>query len=560
MGIDRRQLLGGMTAAASAVALSGAWSPRGLRWATAQGEAQTFELRGPLGPPGFYVYLPFTVPPGVNRIDGRVTDNGGAQTGLGLFDQRGTGYQTAGFRGVFGGELAQFSVAPDRASRSFVAGPIEPGEWTVLVPVFQPGPNPAAEVVVQITLHYGPQPPSLAPGPAPGVVNPARGWYRGDLHCHTPESSDAFNSGTAMTPAQWAAECRRVGLDFASMTDHNVVSQNLALVDDMAAAGGGVLLIGGEEMTNWFHGHATVTGIEPGEWLDWRQRPEGVPLQMGEGRITEFVATAREMGAFTAAAHPLGPSVGLPWMFLAEGTVDPAAFPDGFEVWTGDFQPDDAASLQTLDTLWLAGRRIAAVGGSDLHGTVNDLQPAGAGTPTTLVHAEELSPAGIVAGARAGRCTVSRDPRGGELYLTATGPGGQRTYTGGEIAGGPLDTVDVEVLVRRGSLLADDSTVRLVLLRDGVPISTTPITAQEQTVGLTVPVGLGGYVRAELRGAPFLDTGSPVGSRLDMEAFTNPIWLSRGGDGVDEEAPPPDPLPRRLDEHRAALDPGVVGR
>ena len=32
---------------------------------------------------------------------------------------------------------------------------------------------------------------------------------------------------------------------------------------------------------------------------------------------------------------------------------------------------------------------------------------------------------------------------------------GLTTFTGGEIAGGPADTLDVEVLVRRGSLLAD---------------------------------------------------------------------------------------------------------
>ena len=39
----------------------------------------------------------------------------------------------------------------------------------------------------------------------------------------------------------------------------------------------GVLLLAGEEVTNYFHGHATVSGIQPGEWFDFRQSPFGLP-------------------------------------------------------------------------------------------------------------------------------------------------------------------------------------------------------------------------------------------------------------------------------------------
>lgn len=559
--VRRRQLLTGAAALLGVSALPGVVSvgrgPAGQGVARAQSRSETIELRAPGGPTGRYLYLPFEVPAGVNRIDGQTIDKGGATTGLGLFDQRGAGYQSPGFRGIFGGELAEFSVAADRASRSFLPGTIEPGTWTAIVPVFTQGPDPTADVVVEITLHFGRQAAPLPLTAGAGVVNPSPGWYRGDLHCHTPESSDAWSSGTAMTPRQWAAECRRVGLDFASMTDHNVVSQNLALVDDTTAGAGvdsGVLLIAGEEMTNWFHGHATVTGLQPGEWLDWRQRPMGVPLFDNEARITEFIGITREMGVYTAAAHPFGPSVGLPWTFLPEGIADPDAFPDGFEVWTGDFQPDDETALATWDTLLQAGRKITANGGSDLHGTRNTLQPAGAGTPTTVVYAESLSTDAIVEATRAGRCFVTRAPNGGELYLTATGPGGQQTFTGGTVVGAPTDTVEVEVLVRRGALLSADPTLRLILISNGVALSTTPITQQEQTVGLTVPIGLGGYVRAELRGQPFVDPTSPIASRLDMEALTNPIWLALDGEAVEESAPPPTDRARRLRDHMEALE------
>ena len=563
--LSRRRLLAASATLVAAAPLAGPpLAGPSIGWrASAQVDGDRIELRTPVGPPGFYVYLPFEVPAGVNRIDGRIIDKGGATVGLGLFDQRGPQHQSPGFRGVFGGELAEFSVAADRASRSFIPGTIEPGTWTVFVPVFQPAPNPTAELVIEIVLHRGDQPPALSFAAVDLVVRDTAGWYRGDLHCHTPESSDAWGSGTAMTPAQWAQECRRVGLDFASMTDHNAVSQNLWLPRDMATADDEVLLIGGEEMTNWFHGHATVTGLEPGEWLDWRSRPAGVPLQDHEARITEFVATAREMGVFTSAAHPLGPGVGLPWTFILEGQADPAAIPDGLEVWTGDLQPDDQASIAIWETLLLQGRRVVANGGSDLHGTVNATQPAAAGTPTTVVWAEMLSVEGIVAGLKAGRCFITRAPNGGEVYLTATGPGGQRTFTGGTIVGAPTDTVEVQALVRRGSLLADAAAVALVLIVNGVPALTQPIAGQEATVSLTVPVGAGGYVRAELQAEPELVPDNPTGSRMGTEVITNPIWFTvdgepLAGDGVEEEAPPPESTPRRLRGHQALLDPGVA--
>jgi hypothetical protein len=552
--LTRRQVA--LASAATVAALPGL-APTPSWLAGAQTTRSTIELRAPLGPPGTYIYLPFQVPPGTRRIDGRVLANGGAQTGLGLFDQRGPAYQSPGFRGVFGGELAQFSVAADRASRSFLPGTIGPGTWTAFVPVFQPGPDPTAEVVVEITLTAGEQPAALRPDPPPGVVRSEPGWYRGDLHCHTPESSDAWNSGTAMTSAEWAVECTRVGLDFAAMTDHNVVSQNLRLARDMAAAGGQVLLIGGEEMTNWFHGHATVTGLDPGEWLDWRQRPLGIPVQDHEARITEFVATCRELGAFSSAAHPFGPSVGLPWQFLLDGQVDPAAVPDGFEVWTGDFQPDDTLALQAWDAMLLRGLRVTANGGSDLHGTVNALQPTVAGGPTTVVWADALSTPAVVAGLQAGRCFITRTPDGGEVYLTATGPADQRTFTGGQIVGAPTDVVEVEALVRRGPQLADSRLLRLVLVRDGIPILTQPITAEEQVVGLRLPVGLGGYVRAELRADVELVPDAPTASRQDVEVVTNPIWLALDGEPVQEDAPPSARTDRRLRNHQRTAGEGT---
>lgn len=119
------------------------------------------------------------------------------------------------------------------------------------------------------------------------------------------------------------------------MTDRNVTKQNRKLRED---AGEDALLIAGEEMANWFHGHATVTGIEPGDHLDWRQRPEFgefavAELGPGEARIEEFVAEARRLGAYVSAAHPAAPLPGLTWQFFADAEENSeGALADGLEV------------------------------------------------------------------------------------------------------------------------------------------------------------------------------------------------------------------------------------
>jgi len=532
-----------------------------------------------------YVYVPFDLPPGVHRLDARI-DKKGLTLGFGLFDQRGPHYQSDGFRGIYGGEgdpvgegqtrdddIRTFFLTETEASVSMIPGPFVPGTWTFIVPVFFA--DRQAEIEILLTLTYGPSSgATFSFGPEQGVVRDAADWYRGDLHCHTPQSSDAAASGTALSPREWAETCRRHNLDFAAMTDHNVVSQNFSLAAD---AGADVLLLPGEEMTNWYHGHATVSGITPGDWLDWRQRPSVQPLRTYESRITEFLEVARGMGAFTSAAHPVAPLPGLPWQFFQDSDAAVtneqfrARFPDGIEVWTGPYQIDDDEAVSKWDSMLQQGRRVTANGGSDLHGAVPPNNGFRFGTPTTVVYAERLEKRAIVDALRAGRCFLTRAPNGGELYLTAEGPDDQATFTGGTLYGASGTTAVVRVLVVAGPLLRRylGSSLRLILLGSGRQLSVTRITQPRQTVELTVPLGSLSYVRAELRSEP--ERGSETfGTRADMEALTNPIFFSVGersdGSPAQEFAPPRRRAPRRANRRRrfseaaVALVAGAAGR
>ena len=540
----RRQFLKTAGAAGAGAALGPAALVRAL---ASPVPPQTIHMSAVAAGYGQYLYFPFTVPasPEVNRIDVNVThdvnNSNVVKLGAGLFDQRGPQYQSPGFRGIYGEERHQFFVTAGAASQSFIPGTILPGTWTVVVPVFLAATP--TNVSVDVTLSFGPQGAAFVAGPAQlGVVRPGAGWYKGDLHSHTPESSDAWGSHTAQDPATWAQHAKTVGLDFVAMTDHNVVSQNFHLARD--AGNTGTLLIAGEEMTNWAHGHATVTGIDVGQWLDWRQRPIGVPLMANEARINEFMQITREMGAYVAAAHPYGAN--LLWQFFADSDADPTggADPTGLEVWTGLFQPDDDASVRQWDMYLRQGRRIYANGGSDIHG-LGSAGIALIGTPTNHVYADNLSKTDIVEALKKGRNFITRRADGGELYLSAGGPGAQHQVVGGTIYGEPTDNAHVEVLVRKGAGM----TLHVLHSNIGDAQPAVPqmfaITSDEQVVRVDVPVGTsGGFVRAELHGKVYLPQppGTPLDGYLDMEAMTNPIFLTVGTPPAGTQpvfAPPP---------------------
>lgn len=531
---SRRQVLSG-----GAALLAGAAGtlPSGTSYATPRTRPpRTILLETVVVGTGDYAQLPFRVPRGVTRIDVSLRKSvAETKVGVGLFDARGAGYQSPGFRGIYGEERSRFFVARDAASQSFMPGPMSAGRWMVLVPVFR-APVPT-QVTVTVRMSFAEPGERFRPGPEPGVVSSAPGWYRGDFHCHTPASSDAWASGSALRPAEWAATCRRIGLDFVALTDHNVVTQNYFLARD---AGADVLLLAGEEMTNWFHGHATVSGISPGDWLDFRQSPYGLPLPTGGARIAEFIRVAEQMGGYVSAAHPFGAT--LAWQFFGDAEVDPAARTHGMEVWTGPWQPDEEVGLRYWDLALQRGWRLVGNGGSDLHGADNTSGFA-AGLPTTVLHASRLAKRDVIAAARAGRAFVTKAPDGVEVYLTARRPG-QRTYTGGTVYADVGDPVRVRCRVRRGAGR------RLLLVAQGLPVSVTPLDSDDQTVQATLPVPPGGgYVRAEVRGEPTVDLGDVVASSGDMEALTNPIWLAVGDPPagyVAEDAPVPEHAgPRR---------------
>ena len=270
-------------------------------------------------------------------------------------------------------------------------------------------------------------------------------WVAGDLHIHTIWGHDTcitpnekwdntkpdFNARKACSePWTWGfapgdriAEAEDRGLDFAAITDHN----NVMTSRDPAVTGyaGDLLIIPAYE--NSLAGHVQMIGtakcynnLGPVETpivechkLVTDQSPSG---------MTQLADAIRANGGLFQVNHPSSGN----WS-AAFGT---SVVPDSIEVWNIGawfYQPPNLASndndysLSYWDRFLREGHKVAATGGSDSHWRSTDLVQ-GIGEPTTWVWVTDRSVAGIIAGIRAGRTTISTEPparQGPRVWLEA---------------------------------------------------------------------------------------------------------------------------------------------
>jgi hypothetical protein len=323
-------------------------------------------------------------------------------------------YDPSGFRGWGGGNAEPIVVSADSASRSYLAGPIAPGTWRVVVGKAQIEVAPAPYRVV-VTLRDVPTAPPQAarrPYEDPGVLLAEERWYAGDLHVHSRESGDA-----TPTLDEVVAFAQSRGLDFVELSEHNTTSQ-LDWMSDAQSRAGELLLLPGVEFTT-YDGHAN--GIGATRFVDHKIGQPGITV---DAAIDAF----HEQGALFSINHPtldVGDlCIGCAWAH----EVDPTRF-DAIEIATAG---SSVLFLQPTLDLWEtwaeAGARLAAIGGSDDHRAGKDVGAFGApiGTPTTMVFAQELSTAGLLEGLRAQRTVVKvRGPDDPMVELSTT-PGGER--------------------------------------------------------------------------------------------------------------------------------------
>jgi hypothetical protein len=319
---------------------------------------------------------------------------------LGLLDSTAGAFPTQrGFRGWSGGARDGFFVATDDATPGYLAGPMPPGLWHVMLGLYRL-PKAGAEVLVKVTLHDGPRAGFIASALST-AHRPGSGWYRGDLHCHT------WHSDAAGTPEVLHAAAMQAGLDFLAVADHNTISQ-WSYFD--AASSPDLVFVRAMEVTT-ARGHANVFGAEG--WVDFRiTRDEDVHV------LAKDVA---RKGGLLSVNHDK-PTI--PWDY-------PLPRIDCMEVWQSAWLAGNWISLARYQARLAEGLRISAIGGSDYH-QPSRLRPEGPFTlarPTTVLWMEALSEANVLAAMKAGRGYVTESPTGPHLAVTVGGVamGGQAT-------------------------------------------------------------------------------------------------------------------------------------
>jgi hypothetical protein len=252
--------------------------------------------------------------------------------------------------------------------------------------------------------------------PVPHAAGRGRGWYRGDCHVHT-----AVSVGGELTPDQLVVGARAAGLDFIAITEHNSAETHGAWEQH------DLLVVLGQEVTTRT-GHWLALGVAAGQVVDWRY---GVRDDVVDRHLDEV----RRGGGLCVAAHPHAPYPSGTFMYPYQ------AF-DVVEVWNGPWRSDVPWQADNEAALAEWGRGLAA----DVHHGVwrpamgnSDTHLAGQiGVPHTVVLAEELTSAEVVAGIRAGRTWIA-ESASVELSFTVSVRDlvagiGEQIATGGEPA------------------------------------------------------------------------------------------------------------------------------
>jgi hypothetical protein len=325
-----------------------------------------------------------------------------------------------------------------------------------------------------------------------GASDGAGRWYRGDLHAHS-EHSDGAN-----TVDEIVDYCRRAGLEYFALTDHNTVSH----WDDLSRLNApGLLLIPGEEIT-MHGGHANVWGLD--DWIDFR----GSDAE----RVQRLVEHANQRGSMFSINHPDSP---IPWLH------DAVSGYQAVEVWNAPWRWfNEPALLRWVDHLD-RGERMVAVGGSDSHCVppAPMTQPNGPGEPCTWVYVEgPLTQRAVLDAVERGHVFISESPNGPFLELRADADGGGRYET---LPGDAIDAPEgtrVRFHVKyRGPA---EKKIRLFAKRGLV----REFTADGESLDEDVEIRIEGddYLRCEARGY----RGRPDRGEV-VHALTNPIYWGR---------------------------------
>lgn len=217
-----------------------------------------------------------------------------------------------------------------------------------------------------------------------------RKWFKGDTHLHT------VNSDGVLTKGQLVEYCKKQGLDFIIITDHNYNSVEKSYYD------GDMLIIQGQEITG-DNGHVNIWGTkvpeEPPYTLDTKEDYE------------KIIEKCKNAGAVVTLNHPFCSMCGFRFDIND-------LYCDCAEVWNTIQHTDNMTNRDWWVEQLMKGKHIAAVGGSDFHKEYVPHTKLLIASPTTIVLAEENTPDAILEAMKEGRSVITNKPDSTMIELT----------------------------------------------------------------------------------------------------------------------------------------------
>lgn len=382
-----------------------------------------------------------------------------------------------GFRGWAGGLTDDAIIGVEQSSRSYLPGPITPGDWTVSVgkaKLDAAGGHYSIDVVCRDNATLPVQPKTAF---APVVLSTERRWYKGDFHVHSIQSGDANASF-----ADIATLAKSRGLDFVNLSDHNTFSQH-ALIAAIQSTYPDFLFLRGAEITTYSgHGNSVGTSGYVEHRLGYKGRT-----------VAGIVDDVAAMNGVFIVNHPML-DLGSTCIGCAWGHVDDTPWEkvSALELITGNFDIGVQAFVPRVVTLWDSlldrGLHIGVVGGSDDHRAGTDTGPTSSkiGSPTTLVLADNLSEAAIVDAVRKGRTIVLlRNPEDPYPEMTIATKDGGVAEIGDSIDGLAHVAITAHVVGGDGMFVQ--------LWRDGEKLVQKPVSGADAKVSFEDTPGAGAH-------------------------------------------------------------------
>lgn len=325
------------------------------------------------------------------------------QLPMGLFDAQGhVRLLKAGARVT--NQTMTFELTETDASSGGIPGRFPAGEWKLIVYKRRMIGNVPAELTIQCETGIPSQTPAVfAPVFAQACLEERKGWYQGELHTHSSESTGRTSVAEVVEAAR---ECQ---LDFLGLTDHFTASHWCAL--ESVFDGQKPLLLQSMEVSG-DRGHANLHGLS--QWLN--------PLVDDNDELVDFLGlrqkpsmnqladAAHEQGGLMCINHALSGEMG--WRYH-EFDMHKA---DLIEVWCLSELDTTLTYPAYYDMLLARGYHLTAVGSSDSHHPTRP-GPWKLGQVRTFIYADSLSQQDLLAGLKAGHAYISVD--GCEMNLTA---------------------------------------------------------------------------------------------------------------------------------------------